>query len=59
MISFKQFPSQSCRGVSDRFGAARHLLEGLNLPESVAAFNAEDEAIAAEFEESMSGRLVP
>ncbi|MGI4862107.1 MAG: type II toxin-antitoxin system Phd/YefM family antitoxin [Janthinobacterium lividum] len=42
-----------------RFGAARQLLEGLHLPESVAAFNAEDEAIAAEFEESMLGRLVP
>jgi prevent-host-death family protein len=42
-----------------RIGAARQLLAGLGVPTSVEAFNAGDDAIAAEFEASAREGLAP
>ena len=42
-----------------RIGAARHLLAGLKVPASVEAFNAGDDAIAADFEASAKLGLEP
>jgi hypothetical protein len=42
-----------------RIGAARHLLAGLAVPASVEAFNAGDDAIAADFEASAQQGLTP
>ncbi|TKC81468.1 type II toxin-antitoxin system Phd/YefM family antitoxin [Trinickia terrae] len=42
-----------------RIGAARHLLAGLDVPTSVEAFNAGDEAIDADFSASTDGGLAP
>ncbi|MGP8431835.1 type II toxin-antitoxin system Phd/YefM family antitoxin [Paraburkholderia fungorum] len=41
-----------------RIGAARHLLAGLGVPASIEAFNAGDEAIAADFEASAQQGLL-
>lgn len=43
----------------ERIGAARHLLAGLDIPATVDAFNAADEAIAADFEASVRRGLLP
>ncbi|AUT69108.1 MULTISPECIES: type II toxin-antitoxin system Phd/YefM family antitoxin [Paraburkholderia] len=42
-----------------RIGAARHLLAGLDIPATVEAFNAGDEAIAADFDASAQQGLAP
>ena len=42
-----------------RIGAARHLLAGLNVPATVDAFNAGDDAVAAEFEASAAAAIDP
>ncbi|SFT50157.1 type II toxin-antitoxin system Phd/YefM family antitoxin [Paraburkholderia aspalathi] len=42
-----------------RIGAARHLLAGLAVPASVEAFNAGDDAVAADFEASAQQGLAP
>jgi prevent-host-death family protein len=42
-----------------RIGAARHLLAGLDIPATVEAFNAGDEAIAADFDASARQGLAP
>jgi prevent-host-death family protein len=42
-----------------RIGAARHLLGGLAVPPTVEAFNADDDAIAADFEASTRQGLAP
>ncbi|TCG03251.1 antitoxin [Paraburkholderia steynii] len=42
-----------------RIGAARHLLAGLDIPATVEAFNAGDEAIAADFDASARKGLAP
>jgi len=42
-----------------QIGAARHLLAGLEVPASVEAFNAGDDAIAADFEASTQQGLEP
>jgi prevent-host-death family protein len=42
-----------------RIGAARHLLAGLEVPTSVEAFNAGDDAIATDFEASARRDLLP
>jgi antitoxin (DNA-binding transcriptional repressor) of toxin-antitoxin stability system len=40
--------------VPKRLGAAKHILEGLNLPKTVEEFNAGDAEIAKDFEASES-----
>lgn len=42
-----------------RFGAAHHILAGLNLPETVEAFNAGDAEIAADFAASGEQDIFP
>jgi hypothetical protein len=42
-----------------RVGAARHLLAGLHIPATVEAFNAGDDAIAADFDASARQELAP
>jgi prevent-host-death family protein len=42
-----------------RVGAARHLLAGLHIPTTVEAFNAGDDAIAADFDASARQELAP
>ena len=42
-----------------RFGAAKHILAGLNLPKTVEAFNEGDAEIAEEFEASAKNNLFP
>ncbi|PRD57660.1 type II toxin-antitoxin system Phd/YefM family antitoxin [Phyllobacterium myrsinacearum] len=42
-----------------RFGAAQHILAGLNLPETVEAFNAGDTEIAADFAASGEQDIFP
>ncbi len=42
-----------------RIGAARHLLAGLGIPATIEAFNAGDEAIAADFDASERQGLAP
>ncbi|MBN3789797.1 type II toxin-antitoxin system Phd/YefM family antitoxin [Burkholderia sp. Ac-20353] len=42
-----------------RIGAARQLLAGLNIPATVDAFNAGDDAIAADFDASGEQGLEP
>ncbi|ATU90750.1 type II toxin-antitoxin system Phd/YefM family antitoxin [Phyllobacterium zundukense] len=42
-----------------RFGAARHILAGLNLPMTVEEFNAGDAEIAADFEASAKQDIFP
>lgn len=42
-----------------RFGAAHHILAGLNLPETVEEFNAGDAEIAADFEVSGEQDIFP
>ncbi|KML62724.1 antitoxin [Burkholderia cepacia] len=44
---------------SKRIGAARQLLAGLNIPATVEAFNAGDEAIIADFDASGERGLAP
>ncbi|WP_153099861.1 type II toxin-antitoxin system Phd/YefM family antitoxin [Paraburkholderia hayleyella] len=42
-----------------RIGAARHLLAGLAVPDSVEAFNTGDDSIAADFDVSAQQGLTP
>lgn len=42
-----------------RIGAARHLLAGLAVPDSIEAFNVGDDAIAADFDASAGRDLLP